>query len=153
MLFCRKVSSRTQSDVKYHTPCDPAVSYDCSQWFVNVYTSDVEHAGTDANVYLMIEGSKGYTKWQHLDHRGRDDHEQGSNSYFVFTTKDIGVVDKIAVYHDNNGDNPAWHLKKIFLSRWNMNHWYHIFNVNRWVRGDKRYVEIGINGNVNFYNH
>lgn len=81
-------------------------------WQVWVFTSDTKHAGTDANVFVVLYGDKGKSDDIKLNKDG-DSFEQGQMDIFNIDTPDVGLPYKLRVYHDNSGRFAAWHLDKV----------------------------------------
>ena len=78
-------------------------------------TGDVRHAGTDANVSLVIYGENGDSGELKLEksltHQNK--FERGETDEFVFDLVDLGELSKVKVWHDNKGIGAAWFLDKI----------------------------------------
>ena len=87
-----------------------------SEWEVNVFTSDLRGAGTDAKVTLQIHGSKGSSPPIDLGDSIAN-FEQGEHDTFqgVSVPGPLGMVEALAVTHDGTGPYPAWHLEKVQL--------------------------------------
>ena len=81
-------------------------------WNVWVKTSDVKHAGTDANVFLCLYGNKGKTEEVKIENKG-DTFEKGQVDTFKVNMVDVGQPYKLRVYHDNTGSASGWHLEKV----------------------------------------
>ncbi len=61
---------------------------------VIVTTSNIQNAGTDANVFITLHGAKGASDKIALTGRG-DLFERGSVDSFPITVDDIGAINKI----------------------------------------------------------
>ena len=77
-------------------------------WFQNtstVTTGDVDCAGTDANVYINILGSKGETGRIKLakSQTFLNKFERGHVDIFQLETMDIGDLHQVILEHDNRG--------------------------------------------------
>lgn len=86
-------------------------------WYqVVVNTGNVEGAGTNANVYIRINGTTGYIENQ-IDNE-EDNYEKGSKDTLIFQGKDyIGTLRSVSVKRDNYGSSPEWYLETISVAR------------------------------------
>ena len=85
-------------------------------WNVNVYTSDLKNAGTDAQVYMVLYGDKGKT--DEIELRSKDnDFETGKCDNFKIETSDVGQLFKLRVWHNNKGRASGWHLDRIEIEK------------------------------------
>jgi hypothetical protein len=74
-----------------------------------VVTSDVKGAGTDADVYVELQGRNGSTGKMQLP--SRPEHfERGGSDFFSVTGVDVGKVARLIIGHNNRGPSPGWHL-------------------------------------------
>eukprot|EP00047_Mylnosiga_fluctuans_P014195 m.36272 g.36272 ORF g.36272 m.36272 type:complete len:2392 (+) comp5381_c0_seq2:48-7223(+) len=108
---------------------------------VQVQTSDVKGAGTDANVYVAVYGDKGKTDEIYLDNK-TNNFERGQLDVFKIEIPDIGTPYKLRVGHDNKGLGAAWHLDNIVLRNL-ATETHYTFVANRWLSkkdGDKQIV-------------
>ncbi|PVD19673.1 hypothetical protein C0Q70_20163 [Pomacea canaliculata] len=80
-------------------------------WKIQVYTSNVKDAGTDANVRIILYGNEGTSEPLVLDN-SENNFEQGKLDTFEVSTADIGELCQVQIYHDNSGNKPGWHLDK-----------------------------------------
>ncbi|XP_058639791.1 lipoxygenase homology domain-containing protein 1 isoform X4 [Onychostoma macrolepis] len=82
---------------------------------IQVKTSDIAAAGTDANVFLIVFGENGDTgtlALRECSNRNKFEHNQVD----VFRFGDIlslGELSKVRVWHDNKGPAPGWHLEYV----------------------------------------
>ena len=91
---------------------DPEVN-----WLINVYTSNIKNAGTNANVHIQIFGTKHATSLIPLGGKENNDEdlfEPGNCDSFQVNLPDIGNPSKIKIGHDNKGMLAGWHLDKVF---------------------------------------
>ena len=79
---------------------------------MTVHTSDLRGSGTDANVSVVVYGDKGDSGERKLDNSANN-FERAAVDVFHFTCKDLGVVDRIQIGHDNSGFGPGWHCKLV----------------------------------------
>lgn len=110
-----------------------------SKYKISIYTSNKNKGGTDADVVLVLYGSKGSRSptWP-LDKPKINDFER--NHIDVFNTqeiKDIGSIVKVLVKHNNKGDGPGWHLEKITVQNVCQKDKIWTFKCNRWLAKDE----------------
>uniref|UniRef100_A0A8D0DE08 Lipoxygenase homology PLAT domains 1 n=1 Tax=Sander lucioperca TaxID=283035 RepID=A0A8D0DE08_SANLU len=84
-------------------------------YIIQVQTSDVGGAGTDANVFLMVFGEYGDTGTLPLkESTNRNKFERKMKDVFRFPDMlSLGELSKVRVWHDNKGPAPGWHLEYI----------------------------------------
>jgi hypothetical protein len=85
---------------------------------VTTYTSDVQGAGTNANVYVSIYGQLGHTGELPLidttKHKRKDCFKRKSVDICIVEGPDIGeYIKKIRIGHDGTGFGAGWHLAKV----------------------------------------
>ncbi|SHG97806.1 PLAT/LH2 domain-containing protein [Fibrobacter sp. UWH9] len=109
---------------------------------VKIKTGNVDGAGTDAHVFLTIQGSRGTNTWVNLnDESDNDDFETGDlNTIEVQSASDLGEIKSIIIGHDNANKRAGWYLSYVEITNpdsgktWN-------FIANRWLakdEGDKK---------------
>ncbi|MFI5524270.1 PLAT/LH2 domain-containing protein [Streptomyces platensis] len=89
------------------------------QYRIAVYTGNKAGAGTDANVYITINGTRGFVKHKLNFERGKTDR-------FTLGLRDVGRMMSIKISHGNSGKKPGWYLKKVtidFNARFPCNRW------------------------------
>jgi hypothetical protein len=102
-----------------------------STYKIDVTTGNIDDAGTDANVYLILQGNGQTTNPMLLDTAGND-HERGQTGTYVMRTSDTDPIARIRIYHDNTGNKPGWFLEKIVVTRQETNvQW--TFPCHRWL--------------------
>ncbi|KAL3842214.1 hypothetical protein ACJMK2_020253, partial [Sinanodonta woodiana] len=102
---------------------------------ISVKTSDVNGAGTDANVYVILFGANGDSGELHLKKSETYKDPFENNQIDVFTFHDmlsLGELTKCRVWHDNKGIGAAWHLNYIEVEDLGTKKTYH-FPCNRWL--------------------
>lgn len=104
-------------------------------WNVNVYTSDISKAGTDAKVGLCLYGEKGQSDEIILDSK-KEFFEKGRMDSFKVDIANVGRPYKLRVYHDNKGRGNGWHLNKIEMESVATNEKY-VFPCDRWLADDE----------------
>jgi|SRR5215212_6866659 len=93
-----------------------------ANWLVVVNTENVDHAGTDANVFLNLHGKNNngmevHTSDIFLDNPAPvDDFERNrTDSFFVNVPEDMAQLEWAEIRHDNSGGHPGWKLGWISL--------------------------------------
>ena len=86
------------------------------QYQVDVYTADVKHAGTDANVFITIYGNMGDTGRRQLTKKFADLFERGKWDDFKLEALDLGSLVRLRVEHNNKGLGAGWMLDKIVIT-------------------------------------
>ena len=87
---------------------------DSTTYKIDVRTSDVDDAGTDANVTITVFGDKGDTGPLRLDNR-EDNFKRSGGDAFAVSGKNVGAMTHVVVGHDESqlmGD-PSWHVAEI----------------------------------------
>ncbi|XP_077979346.1 lipoxygenase homology domain-containing protein 1-like [Glandiceps talaboti] len=101
---------------------------------VNVKTSNVRGAGTDANVFLTLFGENGDSGIQELKESKthKNKFENNQVDVFNFEMLSLGALTKCRVWHDNKGWGAAWHLEYIEVvdEKTKTNYMFHC---NRWL--------------------
>ncbi|XP_056301849.1 lipoxygenase homology domain-containing protein 1-like [Danio aesculapii] len=81
---------------------------------VTVFTGDVQHAGTDTQIYMTVFGVYG-TSEEMLLPKLEDRFERGQVDTFNLEIEDIAPLRKMRVRIDASGSRPDWFLDKIEL--------------------------------------
>lgn len=85
-----------------------------SNYRVTVRTGDVSGAGTDANIFITINGTKGSISNRALDTAGHNDFERNqSDVYNLNGFPDIGEITSITVRSDDSGLGSGWYVAYI----------------------------------------
>ncbi|ETE58684.1 Lipoxygenase-likey domain-containing protein 1, partial [Ophiophagus hannah] len=89
---------------------------------INVYTSDVFGAGTDADVFIVLYGADGVcTQQKPLCQNKREQRmffKRNSVNQFIVELEDVGdILEKIRIGHDGSGINSGWHLDQVEIRR------------------------------------
>jgi hypothetical protein len=100
---------------------------------VNVKTSDLDGAGTDATVQVRLHGSKGTTGWLNLD-SSRNDLERGAYETFSFNVGDIGSISSVDVWFDHGGDSADWSLDYVTVTGGGTYGYFPHYNWLRWAQ-------------------
>lgn len=81
---------------------------------LTVHTSDLEMAGTDANVTFTVNGANGSASITvDTGYNGRM--ERGLVNFVVLPSRDLGSLQSVTVQRDNSGNAPDWHLASIIV--------------------------------------
>ncbi|KAK7934244.1 hypothetical protein WMY93_005140 [Mugilogobius chulae] len=101
---------------------------------IQVQTSDVGAAGTDANVFLIVFGEYGDTGTLPLkESTNRNKFERKGKDVFRFPDMlSLGELSKVRVWHDNKGPAPGWHLEYIDVKDETMDQTFR-FPCDRWL--------------------
>lgn len=70
------------------------------KYTVTTYTSDLRGAGTDANVSVVLLGSKASTPGLVLEN-SRNNFERGQVDCFTVESVDVGQITRLQISHDN----------------------------------------------------
>ncbi|KAL6458734.1 hypothetical protein MHYP_G00322060 [Metynnis hypsauchen] len=103
-------------------------------YIIQVKTSDISGAGTDANVFLIVFGENGDTGTLALkESSNRNKFERKQMDVFRFSDIfSLGELSKIRVWHDNKGPAPGWHLESVDVKDELMNQTFR-FPCDRWL--------------------
>ena len=72
-------------------------------------------SGTDANVYMKLEGTKATSPWLYLNDPGRNEFERYALDHFSFSLNELGTLKSVVVWRNNWGINPSWCLDYVFM--------------------------------------
>ncbi|KAK3090587.1 hypothetical protein FSP39_012903 [Pinctada imbricata] len=102
---------------------------------VIVYTGDVHSAGTDANVYVALFGTKGSTGRRLLKHSltNNSKFEQDQVDQFEVEAVDLGKVTKVVIGHDSSGSGSGWFLKKVVITESPESIQKFVFPCDKWL--------------------
>ncbi len=108
------------ADDEFPNKIDRVFNYppDQSTYTISIRTSDVRLAGTDANVYIVLEGTDGTTPRIKLD-TGNNDHERGSLTVHTVNSIDVGNLRSIRLLHDDTGVGPGWRVDSVTIRKQN----------------------------------
>uniref|UniRef100_A0A674DFU0 Lipoxygenase homology PLAT domains 1 n=1 Tax=Salmo trutta TaxID=8032 RepID=A0A674DFU0_SALTR len=84
-------------------------------YIIQVKTSDIGGAGTDANVWIIVFGECGDTGTLALKECQKSNKfERKQTDVFRFPDMlSLGELSKVRVWHDNSGPAPGWHIEYI----------------------------------------
>ncbi len=101
---------------------------------ITVVTGPVEHAGTDANVYITLFGTNGNSGERLLDNAD-DNFERGHTDVFSIEMRDIGEIRRVRIRHDGSGNKPGWFLDRVTVHNEDTDHEW-AFPCGRWLAYD-----------------
>lgn len=86
------------------------------QYLLEVFTADVTHAGTDANVFITLYGENGDTGQRPLTKKFVNLFERGQTDDFKIEALDLGQLTRLRIEHDNKGFGAGWMLDKVDIT-------------------------------------
>ncbi|XP_070566658.1 lipoxygenase homology domain-containing protein 1-like isoform X2 [Ptychodera flava] len=116
---CDQWFSKTQGDGKLTRDIPAMVRGETTikntKYTINVKTSNVRGAGTDANVFLILFGENGDSGQLELkeSQTHKNKFENNQTDVFSYSMLSLGALTKCRVWHDNKGWGAAWHLEHI----------------------------------------
>jgi hypothetical protein len=75
---------------------------------IGVYTADKDSAGTNANVYLTLQGAT-YTASDIFLDTDKDEFERNQQDTFTINLPSVGKITGICLKHDDSGKNAGWY--------------------------------------------
>ncbi|XP_074083381.1 polycystin family receptor for egg jelly [Macrotis lagotis] len=100
--------------------------YDHICYLVTFYTGSRLGAGTGADVFVQLLGTEATSEVHCLSHPDFTTFYRGSTDTFLLTTRsDLGNIQAIRVWHNNEGSCPSWYLSRVKVEN--------IFNRNIWL--------------------
>lgn len=90
--------------------CLPDFKYD-----VTILTGNEDHAGTNADVFMIIKGENGDTKKTILDGPG-DDFELGEENSFEVVDYDVGTPKYIVLWRNTYGTGEGWMCESVSIT-------------------------------------
>lgn len=95
---------------------------DLTEYTISIETGNVAGGGTDANVSMIIYGSKRKTETIRLNELiTRNAFEAGQTDFLKIAQPDLGIIKKIKIWHDEKFVGDGWFLNKITVSNPNKN--------------------------------
>jgi hypothetical protein len=114
-----------------------------AQYEIKIVTGTVDGAGTDANVYLILEGTEGKSNEWHLENN-EDNFERGkTDSFTQEASVHLGTLKKAIIRHDNSNPRPGWFLQRVEITDKNTNKLYSN-TPSRWLAIDEEPRSISI---------
>ena len=133
MVRCERTPQKTRQIIKVGVN-DP--NSNKTTYKIDIHTSDMDNAGTDANVHLIVFGDKGDTGKLMMD-TSADNFQRASKDTFSKTgVKNVGKISHIVVGHDEANLGPSWHVQQI--TAFNLATGETVtFNADCWIAKDK----------------
>ena len=138
-----KFGDGAKSRVLFGTPITPERGFPVFKYEVTVNTGDVDYAGTDAEVYLVITAGTHVFPFFLLDNK-TDNFERRSHDTFILWLPKIHEISRIKLLHSNHGDNAGWFLDDVKITRFGPDRttrekeWS--FTFNQWVENDNKAI-------------
>lgn len=107
---------------------------------VHVRTGDRKGAGTDANVFIILEDVDGKrTPETKLDKLLHNDHERGQTcTYQIYTAQGFKEIVRIELWRDDHGFGADWYVDLIHVEHQKLNS-SHSFPIQRWINANVKY--------------
>lgn len=84
------------------------------EYSFKISTGNVSAGGTDANVSMILYGTNGNSDEIKLnDYIAKNAFEAGRYDYFKISLRDLGEINKIKIWHDEQFLGDGWYLNKI----------------------------------------
>ena len=114
-------------------PQPPGPFVNPHSYTVSIHTGNRDHAGTNANVYVMLVGKNDESVDILLNDPQRDDFERNSTSTFTFDYANrLGDLQAIWLRQDNTGFDPAWYVDSVTVTD-NASHQSYRADVHEWL--------------------
>jgi hypothetical protein len=84
---------------------------------VQIHTSDLHGAGTDAAVYITLLGTRATSPEVRLESLRRDFERDAVDVFRLYGLEDLGDIRSIRLRHDNGGASPGWHVDYALVRR------------------------------------
>lgn len=84
---------------------------------VQIHTSDLQGAGTDAGVFITLMGTQGHSSEIQLESLKRDFEQDAVDVFRLYGIQDLGSITGIRLRHDNRGASPGWHVDYALVRR------------------------------------
>lgn len=110
---------------------------------VEVHTGNLnplQGAGTDANVYITLYGTKGSSDELMLDNAANN-FENGAVDLFALHLDELGDLRRVRIRHDNTLPLAGWYLDRVRIRNEDTDHEW-VFPCNRWLARDEDDGEI-----------
>ena len=133
---CSRWLAKNEDDGSIQRTLD-AVPEGCEAvtYSIQVRTGEVGLAGTDAKVYITLNGDLGSTGEHQLDSSANDFEKGRTNVFTITRAREVGELQSLRIRHDNSGLFPGWYLKDIRVTCVNDERvWY--FPCDQWLKKD-----------------
>ena len=99
---------------------------------ISLRTGDVARAGTNADVFITLNGTNGSSREYLLDKSGNDFRRGATDTFTVEQSADLGELTSVRIRQDGSGLMPGWYLEDIRIKlRHTEQSWY--FPCGRWL--------------------
>ncbi|XP_048578331.1 uncharacterized protein LOC116609466 isoform X16 [Nematostella vectensis] len=115
---------------------DPPAFQGRKDWTLSIKTGARWYAGTNANIFVKLFGTKGETSRKALNNGDKDAFSRGKLSTFKVKARDIGELQRVTVINDNSGPAPGWFLKKFTVTDPAGNQFD--FKASEWLASDSK---------------
>ena len=89
---------------------------DCYSYEITVYTGFSAEAGSTAEIYFILKGSRDETPVRLLKDLDKERFSVGSINYFLLTVpSSLGKLKSLRIWHDNGGRSPSWYLLRVMV--------------------------------------
>lgn len=86
------------------------------EYTIKIFTGDVAYGGTDANVSMVVKGTRGETDEIKLNELiARNAFEAGQIDYVKIANPNLGKINKIKIWHDEKWPGDGWFLNKVLI--------------------------------------
>ncbi|XP_016077697.1 PREDICTED: polycystic kidney disease and receptor for egg jelly-related protein [Miniopterus natalensis] len=110
--------------------------YDNVCYLVTVFTGSRCGSGTRANVFAQLRGTEGTSDMHCLSHPHFKTFYRGSVNTFLLTARsDLGDIQSVRVWHNNQGRAPSWYLSRIKVENLFSRHIW-LFMCRAWLSVD-----------------
>lgn len=109
--------SRTLKAKTYQAKKPVDSEYPLTSYTIEVHTGNVRGAGTCANVFVILTGSKATSGKTLIKPEQRENFDRGSVVTTQIECVDVGRLRSLTVEHDNSGFGPDWFLDRIVVFR------------------------------------
>ena len=90
-----------------------------TKYSIEVVTSDIRGAGTDAEVYVTLHGvfdGNQVSGTKHFLSNAKENFDRDRRDEFYITELDCGQLSRLTVGHNSKGSSPGWHLKYVVVT-------------------------------------
>jgi hypothetical protein len=81
-----------------------------TRYRLKVFTGNVDHAGTDADIIFTVHGDHGRNVERRINGAPRDVFERDAIDDVYIAGIDVGQLSSVSVWNDGSGDHPGWFL-------------------------------------------
>ncbi|SHM11303.1 PLAT/LH2 domain-containing protein [Ruminococcus flavefaciens] len=96
----------------------------CTEYFVDIQVADEKDAGTNANIYIKLEGTNNKSDYILLDTPEKDDFERNTYNLFRIYGINLGTLKKVYIKNGNEGKGPGMKVQYIDVTDKSINKKY-----------------------------